>query len=128
MSTSLTTPLEIIQGSSNIDPMLYGKLFDFLKTMETHGKLKHSENSGQVVLADDQYVTREQMRMNFAELGIEENLVVHQDGAAVVLYFEELLKSLNIDAAARQNKLPLQPVTLLLLDINMPILTGIEVM
>jgi len=47
------------------------------------------------------------MRMNFAELGIEENLVVHQDGAAVVFYFEELLKSLNIDAAGRSNKLPL---------------------
>ena len=66
--------------------------------------------------------------MNFAELGIEENLVVHQDGAAVVQYFEELLKSLNINAAGRANKLPLQPVSLLLLDINMPILTGIEVM
>jgi len=46
MSTSLTTPLEIIQGSFKIDLSLYGKLFDFLKTMETHGKLKHSESAG----------------------------------------------------------------------------------
>ena len=59
MSTSLTMPLELIQGSSNIDEMLYGKLFEFLKTMESHGKLKPGESAGQVVLADDQYVTRE---------------------------------------------------------------------
>jgi len=46
MSTSLTTPLELIQGSSNIDEMLYGRLFEFLKTMETHGKLKRNESAG----------------------------------------------------------------------------------
>ena len=101
MSTSLTEPLEAVNGGQNLDTELYGKLFDFLKIMKTHGKLAPGVGGGQVVLADDQYVTREQMRMNFAELGIEENLVVHQDGAAAVRYFENLLKELNFEIARK---------------------------
>lgn len=36
--------------------------------------------TGNVVLADDQFVTKEQIRMNFGEMGISEKLIMFSDG------------------------------------------------
>ncbi len=52
------------------------------------------------------------------DYGLAERLVMFANGQEVVDYFDELLDD--------KNEIPIQPVSLLLLDINMPILDGLE--
>ena len=75
--------------------------------------------------ADDQYVTKMEMKINFDEMGISNKLIMFSDGEEVVDYFDVLLD--NLDTQTQSDEQPtLQPVSLLLLDINMSILNGIE--
>ena len=60
--------------------------------------------------------------MNFQDMGIPEKLKLFSDGKAVADYFESLLN----DIESEQEEFCIQPVSLLLLDINMPIENGIE--
>ena len=60
------------------------------------------------------------MKMNFQDMGIPEKLKTFSDGKAVADYFERLLD----DEESAQECI--QPVSLLLLDINMPIENGIQ--
>ena len=66
--------------------------------------------------------------MNFGELGIEEKLKIFSDGRRVVDYISEVIDDLDSSSGGVATKWPVQPVTLLLLDVNMPILTGMEAM
>lgn len=63
--------------------------------------------------------------MNFGEMGISEKLIMFSDGQNVAEYFDGILDAIDIQSPRNGTK-PLQPVTLLLLDINMPILNGME--
>ena len=54
--------------------------------------------------------------MKFRELGIEEKLVIFGNGKEVVEFFDALL----------QHPDEIQPVSLLILDINMPIYNGMK--
>ena len=63
--------------------------------------------------------------MNFGEMGISEKLIMFSDGQNVAEYFDGVLDKIDV-TSPRTNPQPLQPVTLLLLDINMPILNGME--
>ena len=56
--------------------------------------------------------------MKFRELGIEDKLVVFANGKEVVEYFGSILQDSEIDTV--------QPVSLLILDINMPIYNGMK--
>lgn len=53
-----------------------------------------------------------------------EKLAVFTDGQSVVNHVFEVLD--NLDLRLKDNKPVIQPISLLLLDINMPQLTGIE--
>ena len=124
MNRSVTTDLD-----------QYESLFGYLKMMQSYSLLEPGAVKGNVVLADDQYVTKQQMRMNFGEMGISEKLVLFSDGKNVSDYFDEVLDALdlsykNANKSQGSDKVnpTLQPVALLLLDINMPIMTGMEVM
>ena len=66
-----------------------------------------------------------EMKINFDEMGISNKLIMFSDGEEVVDYFDVLLD--NLDTQTQSDEQPtLQPVSLLLLDINMSILNGIE--
>ena len=56
--------------------------------------------------------------MKFRELGIEDKLVVFANGKEVVEYFGSILQDSETDTV--------QPVSLLILDINMPIYNGMK--
>ena len=60
------------------------------------------------------------MKMNFQDMGIPEKLKLFSDGKSVADYFESLLD----DIESEQEEFCIQPVSLLLLDINMPIENG----
>ena len=57
------------------------------------------------------------MKVKFQELGIEDKLVLFSNGKEVVEYFMTILND---------STTTVQPVSLLLLDINMPIYDGIQ--
>ena len=64
--------------------------------------------------------------MNFGEMGISEKLIMFSDGQNVAEYFDGILDALDVDSPRQEGLPPHQPVSLLLLDINMPILSGME--
>ena len=59
------------------------------------------------------------MLLNFSDLEIEEKLNIYQNGADVVKFFQWVIMDPEVDDE-------IQPVSLLLLDINMPIMHGLE--
>ena len=63
--------------------------------------------------------------MNLKELGLEGKIITHCDGEEVVEYFDYILDDID-ETDLNSDGTPLQPVSLLMLDINMPILNGLE--
>ena len=69
--------------------------------------------------------------MNFEDMDLDCNLILFQDGLETINYFNQLLEDLQTELTSGQistRKGALQPVSLLLLDVNMPILNGIQVL
>ena len=69
--------------------------------------------------------------MNFEDMDLKCNLIIFQDGLETVNCFTQLLKDIETELASGINpklKGTLQPVSLLLLDVNMPILNGLQVL
>ena len=60
------------------------------------------------------------MKMNFSDLGIEQKLVQFSNGKDTVDFFRRLLDPTDEKLGS------ILPVSLLLLDINMPIVDGLE--
>ena len=67
------------------------------------------------------------MKLNFTDWGIEDKLTIFADGKAVVSFFEGILKKLEGQQPNEGGEKVIQPISLLLLDINIPIINGIEV-
>ena len=65
------------------------------------------------------------MRVNFNELEIKDKLLVFSDGQEVFDYIEDVLNYLKQEPVDFSER-PIQPISLLLLDINMPNITGLE--
>ena len=117
-------PVEIVQGNTNIG-LDNKNFFDFLYTMQLNGMLERKSKHGSILFADDQYVNHQAFRMNLKELGLEKKIITHYDGEVVVEYFDYILDDIDV-ADLNSDGTPLQPVSLLMLDINMPILNGLE--
>ena len=64
------------------------------------------------------------MKLNFKELGKPDKLEMFSDGKETVDFFDGLLNQFE-EYRDSSNK-TLQPVSLLLLDINMPLVNGID--
>ena len=74
--------------------------------------------------ADDQYVNRQALKMTFLQdIGLAHRLVMVSNGQEVLDYFDNVLENLDLE---QDRAVPLQPVSLLLLDINMPLLSGLQ--
>lgn len=65
------------------------------------------------------------VKRRFEDLGVAEKLITVNDGQDVMQWFESYLNGLDSQDGDLGSR-TLQPVTLLLLDINMPIIHGIE--
>ena len=64
------------------------------------------------------------MRMNFQDVGLEDKLLIMSNGKEVVDYIDRIFESIADNT--EEEETPYQPVSLLLLDINMPIMDGLE--
>ena len=62
--------------------------------------------------------------MNLQDIGVAERLVMFANGQEVVDYFDKLLNDIDLNSVSTV----IQPVSLLILDINMPIKNGIDTM
>ena len=74
--------------------------------------------------ADDQFINQQSMKMNFTDIGILDQLVLLSDGQEVVDYFDQVLE--EVISQHHGEQAAIQPISLLLLDIDMPRLTGME--
>ena len=70
--------------------------------------------------------------MNLEDMEIASNLIMFQDGLETINYFNQLLEDLKTELASEGNHNHnggvIQPVSLLILDVNMPILNGLQVL
>lgn len=82
--------------------------------------LGNKKSEGLILLADDQFVTCQQIKMHFRDLGIQDKLVLSITGKEVIDFLDIVLNNM-----AETNGL-IQPISLILLDINMPIMDGLE--
>ena len=62
--------------------------------------------------------------MNFNDMGIADKLSKFSNGKEMVDFIETIIDQININRS--DVSLPLLPVSLILLDINMPVMDGIE--
>ena len=79
--------------------------------------------SGKIVYADDQYVNRQAFKMAIQDMGFADRLVLCSNGQEVLDYLDKMLEDLTLD---QKRTTAFQPVSLLLLDVNMPILHGLD--
>ena len=94
----------------------------FLTLLQQNGLLDGDRNVGQIVYADDQFINQQSMRLNFEDIGLGDKLTMFSNGSDVVQHFDDLLKKQS------SVEMPFQPITMLLLDIQMPIMTGMQTM
>lgn len=88
----------------------------------------HLNTTGSIVVVDDQFVNQQGIRLNFSELGLSERLITLSNGGEAVNYFESIFERIGDNGFAIENSSgSYQPVALLLLDINMPIMSGLDV-
>ena len=79
------------------------------------------------MVVDDQFVNQQGIRLNFMDLGLAERLVILSNGGEVVNFFDSFFECLKGTGSQTNSSNLYQPIALLLLDINMPIMTGMEV-
>ena len=74
-----------------------------------------------MVYADDESFCRAAMRAKFSEMGAESRLLMFSDGEQTVNYFRSVVQ-VNQSCST----VVFQPVSLLILDINMPVVNGLQ--
>lgn len=95
----------------------------FLKEVSEIGQKSVVSRKGLIVYADDQFINIKQMDMQMKDIGLQGRLKLFSNGQDVIDFFEHHLSELSRDDTTEQVR---QPVSLVLLDINMPLLNGIE--
>ena len=84
------------------------------------------------MFADDQLVNREAIRLKMEHIGMQGRVSIFSDGQETVSHFERILNSIEYNKieieSLNATEKAIQPVSLLLLDINMPMLNGFQVL
>ena len=101
-------------------------MIDFMKVLQDNAMFEKPNAGGKIVYVEDQFVNQEQMKMHFNDLGVVKQLTIFSDGKEVVDYFEALLQDID-SKQAEWTEGAKQPISLLLLDINIPIINGLDV-
>ena len=74
-----------------------------------------------MVYADDEAFNRAAMKAKFQEKGVESRLIMFPDGDETVKYFKSV-----VEVNQSISTLVFQPVSVLILDINMPVVNGLQ--
>ena len=78
------------------------------------------------MFADDQFVVRQIMQVFFDEIGVLDRVVFCKNGEEVVEYFQRFFDEIQTETAQLDIQMCARPITLLLMDINMPFKSGLE--
>ena len=98
------------------------RFINFLKTLKEQRLLNGKNETGLILYADDQYVNRQAIKMTFEDVGLSKRLVMFQNGQEVL----EFLERYQDNHEQSDQNVVYQPISLLLLDINMPVLNGLQ--
>ena len=102
------------------------KCLDFLGLLQREGFLNEGKRNGLVLYADDQYINEQAMEMNLKDVGLDKNYTIVSNGQEVLDSIDEVLAPYYEQPLEQATKE--QPIALLLLDINMPIMNGFDVL
>ena len=84
--------------------------------------------TGKIFVADDQFVNQQGIRLNFSDIGLENRLEMFSNGSEVLNQFQKMFDEYaEKGLPLTEHMTAFQPVRLLLLDINMPIMPGMTV-
>ena len=78
LAVSRTTPTDTLKGNQK-----EAKLFEYLHLLNRYAMHERRGESSKILLADDQYVTKQQVTMNCEALGISNKLTVFSDGKSI---------------------------------------------
>ena len=76
-----------------------------------------------IVIVDDQYSSRMSVMLHIEDMGLHDRVVLLQNGKEAVEYFKEKLDQLRLQPM-NDFKTIEHPVVLLLIDLNMPVMSG----
>ena len=88
--------------------------------------LELQKKDGMIMVADDQFVVQQVMRVFFNELGILGRVLFCNNGEEVLEFFKGFFSQLEDSTIEKDKKGCVRPITLLLMDINMPFKNGLE--
>ena len=95
-------------------------MLEFLNILQSKGLLD-KKNDGLIIVADDQYACRQVIQLELDDLCSKEKVRMFSDGKEVIEFLDHYLGELTLESES-----PKQPISLVLLDIHMPTLDGIE--
>ena len=81
---------------------------------------------GLIIVADDQFVVRQILQVYFHEVGLSKRVLFCKNGSEVVELVRGFLKQLKASDLQPDTKIKARPVSLILMDINMPFKSGLE--
>ena len=80
---------------------------------------QEDQDAGNIVFADDQFVNQQFVQMSFNDIGLQSKLKIFSNGMETVEYFTNVLSQSGMFEIK-------QPISLLILDLNMPVLNGYD--
>ena len=91
-----------------------------MRKYEMFGKLNPD---GVIVYADDQFINRQFLQISLEESQVANRCHIFQDGQQVLDFFDSVIATIEESSSGKEC---VQPISLLLLDINMPIVDGLQ--
>ena len=81
---------------------------------------------GLIIVADDQFVVRQTLEVYFDDVVLSDRILFCKNGQEVVELVKGFLKQLTTSDPTLDTQTKVRPVSLILMDINMPFKSGLE--
>ena len=108
--------MEIVECKNNI--------MSYLDLCRTDGP--NESKDGLIIVADDQFVVRQMFQAFFDEIVLSDRILFCKNGQEVVELVKGFLKQLTTSDPTLDTQTKVRPVSLILMDINMPFKSGLE--